>query len=63
MLLVGVAGLGGMPLRAVIRKLKFPFLVGCPESVPVLALSVNPGGRAPADTEKIGSGDPLALNV
>ena len=52
-----------MPLVAVTRKAKLPFLVGRPASNPLTRLRVRPGGRAPAETENVGRGRPVALNA
>ncbi len=40
-----------------------PDPVGVPDSTPVVACKVRPGGRLPELTEKVGDGLPVAVNV
>ena len=59
-------GLAGPPVAsvAVMVKEKLPEVVGVPESAPVEAFKLSPGGRLPAVTAKVyGAVPPLAVIV
>ncbi len=51
---------GLTPLLAVTVPVKVPLLVGLPEMTPA-ELKLNPGGRLPDVTLKVGAGVPLAV--
>src|SRR5438445_2304818 len=51
------------PLLAETVNVKDPAVVGAPESTPVPADRLRPGGRAPLATAKVGAGLPLAWKV
>ncbi len=63
MVIDGLTALGSVPLEAVTVKVDVPAVVGVPARIPVTALNVRPAGKVPLEIEKVGDGEPLALNV
>jgi hypothetical protein len=63
MVMDGLTASGVTPLVALTVKVDEPAVVGVPDNTPVVVFNDRPGGRAPADTAKVGAGLPEAANV